>query len=111
MKKTNLFIVASLGLVPSLLLYSKSSAQDRSPETIGEVVVTASRSPKKISEIGKVARVITAETLAKSQGRTLPEVLNNVAGITIGGNGNNPGDVKAVFMRGASAANTLILID
>lgn len=111
MKKTNLFIVASLGLVPSLLLYSNSSAQDRSPETIGEVVVTASRSPKKISEIGKVARVITAETLAKSQGRTLPEVLNNVAGITIGGNGNNPGDVKAVFMRGASAANTLILID
>jgi vitamin B12 transporter len=74
-------------------------------------VVTASRSPKKISEIGKVARVITAETLSKSQGRTLPEVLNNVAGITIGGNGNNPGDVKAVYMRGASAANTLILID
>lgn len=103
--------MASLGLIPSVLLHSNSIAQDRSPETIGEVVVTASRSPKKISEIGKVARVITAETLARSQGRTLPEVLNNVAGITIGGNGNNPGDVKSVYMRGASAANTLILID
>lgn len=111
MKKTNLFLMASLGLIPSVLLHSNSIAQDRSPETIGEVVVTASRSPKKISEIGKVARVITAETLARSQGRTLPEVLNNVAGITIGGNGNNPGDVKSVYMRGASAANTLILID
>lgn len=111
MKKTNLFLMAGLGLVPSVLLHSNSIAQDRSPETIGEVVVTASRSPKRISEIGKVARVITAETLARSQGRTLPEVLNNVAGITIGGNGNNPGDVKSVYMRGASAANTLILID
>ncbi len=103
--------MAGLGLVPSLLLYSHSFAQDRSPETIGEIVVTASRSPKKISEIGKVVRVITSETLSKSQGRTLSEILNNVAGITIGGNGNNPGDVKAVYMRGASAANTLILID
>ncbi|MGB4398967.1 MAG: TonB-dependent receptor [Daejeonella sp.] len=111
MKKTKLFLMASLGLLPSLLLHSNSIAQDRGSETIGEVVVTASRSPKKISEIGKVARVITAETLARSQGRTLPEVLNNVAGITIGGNGNNPGDVKSVYMRGASAANTLILID
>lgn len=111
MKKTKFYVVASLGLAQSVLLYSNSFAQDRTPETLGEVVVTASRSPKKISEIGKVARVITAETLSRSQGRTLPEVLNNVAGITIGGNGNNPGDVKSVFLRGATAANTLILID
>ena len=111
MKKTNLLIAASLGLVPSLLHYTNAFAQDRTPEIISEVVVTASRSPKKISEIGKVVRVITAEMLNKSQGRTLSEVLNNVAGITIGGNGNNPGDVKAVYMRGASAANTLILIN
>lgn len=111
MKPTKFYIAAGLGLAQSVLLYSNSSAQDRTPESLGEVVVTASRSPKKISEIGKVARVITAETLSKSQGRTLPEVLNNIAGITIGGNGNNPGDVKSVYLRGASAANTLILID
>ncbi|MEJ7694416.1 TonB-dependent receptor [Daejeonella sp.] len=111
MKRTKFYVVASLGLAQSVLLYSNASAQDRTPETLGEVVVTASRSPKKISEIGKVARIITAETLSKSQGRTLPEVLNNVAGLTIGGNGNNPGDIKSVFLRGASAANTLILID
>ncbi len=111
MKRTKFYLVASLGLVQSVLLYSDVLGQDRTPETLGEVIVTASRSPKKISEIGKVARVITAETLSKSQGRTLPEVLNNIAGITIGGNGNNPGDVKSVFLRGASAANTLILID
>ncbi|SKB33825.1 TonB-dependent receptor plug domain-containing protein [Daejeonella lutea] len=111
MKRTKFYVAAGLGLAQFVLLYSNASAQDRNPETLGEVVVTASRSPKKISEIGKVARVITAETLSKSQGRTLPEVLNNIAGITIGGNGNNPGDVKSVYLRGASAANTLILID
>lgn len=100
-----------LGLAHLGLLTNSSLAQERPVANLDEVVVTASRSPKKISEIGKVTRVITAETLARSLGRTLPEVLNNVAGLTIGGNGNNPGDIKSVFLRGASSANTLILID
>ena len=104
-------MVAGLGLAHFGLLNNSSSAQERPAANLDEVVVTASRSPKKISEIGKVTQVITAETLAKSQGRTLTEVLNNVAGLTIGGNGNNPGDIKSVYLRGASSANTLILID
>ena len=104
-------MVAGLGLAHFGLFNNSSSAQERPAANLDEVVVTASRSPKKISEIGKVTQVITAETLAKSQGRTLAEVLNNVAGLTIGGNGNNPGDIKSVYLRGASAANTLILID
>ena len=111
MKTKNFYVAACLGLAQMTLLDSKALAQQRPVADLDEVVVTASRSPKKISEIGKVVRVISAETLAKSQGRTLPEVLNNIAGITIGGNGSNPADVKAVYMRGASAANTLILID
>ena len=104
-------MVAGLGLAHFGLFNYSSSAQERPAANLDEVVVTASRSPKKISEIGKVTQVITAETLAKSQGRTLAEVLNNVAGLTIGGNGNNPGDIKSVYLRGASAANTLILIN
>lgn len=111
MKTKHIYIAAGLGLVQFGLLNSSAWAQDRAGQAIDEVVVTASRSPKKISEIGKVVRVISTETLAKSQGRTLPEVLNNVAGLTIGGNGNNPADIKAVYLRGASAANTLILLD
>jgi vitamin B12 transporter len=111
MKTKKFYLAASLGLVQLTLLSSNLLAQQRPVANLDEVVVTASRSPKKISEIGKVVRVISAETLAKSQGRTLSEVLNNIAGITIGGNGGNPADVKAVYMRGASAANTLILID
>lgn len=111
MKTKKIFFCAGLGLVQMVLSTSSIYAQESPVAALDEVVVTASRSPKKISEIGKVARVITAETLARSQGRTLPEVLNNVAGLTIGGNGTNPGDIKSVFLRGASAANTLILID
>jgi vitamin B12 transporter len=111
MKTKKLYIAVCLGLTQLALTIVIARAQEKPVAILDEVVVTASRSPKKISEIGKVVRVISSETLSRSQGRTLHEVLNNVAGITIGGNGSNPADVKAVYMRGASASNTLILID
>jgi vitamin B12 transporter len=111
MKTKKNYVAVSLGLAQLVLLNSSALAQERPASNLDEAVVVASRSPKKLSEIGKVVRVITAETISKSQGRTLPELLNNVAGLTIGGNGGNPADIKAVYLRGASAANTLILID
>ena len=88
-----------------------ASAQEQAEQTLNEVVVTASRSPRKQSEIGRVIRVISAKQLAQSQGRTLPEVLNNVAGLQLSGSGNAFGSNISVFTRGASAGNTLILID
>jgi len=111
MKTKKISIGVGLGLTQLMLLNSNIVAQERPVTNLDEVVVVASRSPKKLSEIGKVVRVITAETISKSQGRTLPELLNNVAGLTIGGNGGNPADVKAVYLRGASPGNTLILMD
>ncbi len=111
MKTKKLYVGVSLGLAQLILLNSSILAQEKPVSNLDEVVVVASRSPKRLSEIGKVVRVITAETISRSQGRTLPELLNNVAGLTIGGNGGNPADVKAVYLRGASAGNTLILID
>ena len=111
MKTKKLYVGVSLGLAQLILLNSSILAQEKPVSNLDEVVIVASRSPKRLSEIGKVVRVITAETISRSQGRTLPELLNNVAGLTIGGNGGNPADVKAVYLRGASAGNTLILID
>ncbi len=99
-----------LGFTLLAIPFLEVNAQEKS-NSLDEVVVTASRSPRKQSEIGKVVRVISSQQLAQSQGRTLPELLNNVAGLTIGGNGNHPGDIKALYLRGAAAGNTLILID
>ncbi len=109
MNKKTLKVWAGLGLVH--LALSQNAFSQEKINQLSEVVVTASRSPRKQSETGKVVRVISSTQLAQSQGRTLPELLNNIAGLTIGGNGNNPGDIKAVYLRGAGAGNTLILID
>ncbi|MDR3695001.1 TonB-dependent receptor domain-containing protein [Mucilaginibacter sp.] len=110
MKKNYAFVAAGLGLVQLALLSTAARAQDTS-RVLNDVVVTATRSPKKLSEIGRVVTVITAAEISRSQGKTLPELLNTVPGITFSGANNAPGISSSVFFRGASTGNTLILVD
>jgi vitamin B12 transporter len=111
MKRKNIYVAAGLGLVQLALTDARLYAQSQKPSSLNEVVVTASRSPKKISDIGKMVRVISREEIERSQGRTLPELLNTVPGLNVTGSGSALGEVKSVYLRGASSANTLILID
>ncbi len=108
MKRNFIKVAASLGFA-QLALLNCASAQDTT--ALKEVIVTASRSPRKKSEIGKVVNIIDSKQIERSQGRSLSELLNNVAGLTIGGGSNAPGDNKSVYLRGAKAGYTLILID
>ena len=95
-------------------LQTVSFAQERVSETnknLSEVVVTATKFPKKISEIGKVVRVINSEEIERSKGKTLYELLNEQAGIVVIGSNSNPGKDKSLSLRGAGAGYTLILMD
>ena len=85
-------------------------AQDSS-KILNEVLIAVTKFPQKQSETGKVITIITKEQLQKSAGKTLPEVLNEQVGITINGANNNLGTNQTLYMRGAHAANTLILVD
>ncbi len=110
MKKNYVNVVAGLGLVQLALLSTAAHAQQTS-RALDTVVVTATRSPKKLSEIGRVVTIISADQINKSQGKSLPELLNTIPGITFSGAENAPGISSSVFLRGASTGNTLILID
>lgn len=110
MKKKLTKLAASLGLAQLTLLSVATYAQTDS-RAIDSVVVTATRSPKKLSEVGRVVTIITADQINRSQGKTLPELLNNVAGITFSGANNAPGISTSIYLRGASNGNALILID
>lgn len=111
MKKRKILVVTGLGLVQLSLATANLFAQTKDSTYLNEVVVTASRSPKAIGDIGKIVKVISQEEISRSQGRSLPELLNTVGGLTIGGSGSNDGNVQSVFLRGASTPNTLILIN
>lgn len=79
--------------------------------TLDRVVITTNKYPKKQSQTGKVTTVIPKETLERMQGRSLGEILNTVAGVTINGANNNSGTNLRTSIRGSSDGNVLILID
>lgn len=79
--------------------------------TLREVVVTATRFPKNVSETGKVLTIIDEEQLSRSAGKDLSQLLNEQVGLVINGANSNPAKDKSVFLRGAAGKYTLILID
>lgn len=88
------------------------SAQDSlKVKELDEVVVTATKFPVKRSLTGKVVTVITREEIEKNNGRTLGQLLNQQAGLTIYGAYNSPGTNQSIYMRGAASGRTLVLID
>ncbi|HSV10633.1 MAG TPA: TonB-dependent receptor plug domain-containing protein, partial [Hanamia sp.] len=99
-------------IIAAFLLFASASsyAQD-SAKTLNEVIVTATKSPIKQNQTGKVVDVITQEELQKSFGKSLGEVLNQQPGMMINGADNNLGTNQTIYMRGASSGNTLILLD
>lgn len=105
MKQFALAVAAFLG---SITLSAQDSTKAKQ---LDEVVITATKFPLKQSLTGKVVTVITKEELERNNGRTLGQVLNQQAGLTISGALNTPGTNQTIFMRGASSGRTLILID
>ena len=103
----------TLTLLATLLTCSTDFAQTDTVRTkiLDEVVVTANKTEQKQSTTGKVITVITKAQIEKSSGKTVAQLLNEQAGITINGALSNAGSVQTVFMRGAAAGRTLILMD
>jgi vitamin B12 transporter len=104
--KKKFFIVAAVFISSQL-----QAQQDTTGKVLDEVVITANKFEQKQSTTGKVVTVITKEQLEKSSGKTVAQVLNEQAGITINGAYNTMGSVQTVFMRGASSGRTQILLD
>ena len=98
-------------MLAAVISGSSAFAQQDSTRQLDDVVVTATRYPIKQSLTGKVVTVITRQDLARNTGKTLTEMLNTQAGLVINGSGNTPGTNQDVYMRGAAAGKTLILID
>lgn len=105
--KKHFFVVAAVMISSQL----QAQQQDTTGKVLDEAVITANKFEQKQSQTGKVITVITKEQLEKSNGKTVAQVLNEQAGITINGAYNAAGSVQTVFMRGASSGRTLILLD
>ena len=104
--KKKIFVVAAL-LIGSHLL----AQEDTASKTMDEIVITANKFPQKESGTGKVVSVITKEQIEKSGGKDLSQLLNEQSGVVVNSATSNPGKDKSLFVRGATSAYTLILLD
>ncbi len=76
----------------------------------GTVVITATRTPARASEVVAEVSVIDRAALDRAPGRTLAELLAGYAGIQFSSNGGL-GKTASLFMRGLEARHTLLLVD
>lgn len=75
-----------------------------------EVVVTSARIEQPLSQVIGSATVITREDIERRQAQSIQDLLRGEAGIDIANQGGL-GKLSSIFMRGANANQTLILVD
>ncbi|HEY4137455.1 MAG TPA: TonB-dependent receptor plug domain-containing protein, partial [Casimicrobiaceae bacterium] len=102
-------------LAATVVLVQSAYAQSTSAETskaalLDPIVVTATRSPQRLSTLLADVTVIGPEEIARAGQSGLTELLSRQPGVEISANGG-PASTSAVFLRGANNAQTLVLID
>ncbi|MEO8739207.1 MAG: TonB-dependent receptor [Casimicrobiaceae bacterium] len=80
------------------------------PTPLDPVVVTAARSPQLLDQSLADLTAIGPDEIARAGAQSLAELLQRQPGVQIVANGG-PGTTTAVFLRGANANQTLVLID
>lgn len=105
------FVVAAIIISSQLQAQVVKQQEDTVIRSLSEVVLTASKTPLKQSQTGKVVTVIDQKMIANNVGRTVSELLNTQAGIFINGANNNFGTNTDIFFRGAGNGNMLVVVD
>ena len=110
MRKTKLWLTAALF---STVILQGVQAQETEQKTrdLGKVVVTGNRFETPIEKSGKVIYKITADQIARSSGRTVADLLNQLPGINVDGAFGTPGTNLDYSIRGGRNRHTLVLVD
>ena len=111
-KKIIALSVCFIATMPLVFGQQKDSLQKSSNASLLEdVIVTANKIEQKQDGTSKVITVITAAQIQQNAGRTIAQLLNEQAGLSMPGALSNLGTVPSIYMRGAASGRTLILLD
>ncbi|OAG27753.1 TonB-dependent receptor plug domain-containing protein [Thermodesulfatator autotrophicus] len=86
-----------------------SAVQAEEATELGEIVVTATRTPEPVEKIASSVTVITAKELKEQGIETLTDALREALGVAILQNGF--GGTASISVRGADNGQTVVLID
>jgi vitamin B12 transporter len=90
---------------------SESEADTSSAKHLNEVIVTASRTEKKLDDIGRSVSYISKEEIKNSGANSVAEVLSQYEGIYIVGTQQTFGANQGLFIRGANSNQSVVMID
>ena len=109
MKKT----LVKLSALCMLLAFNSLQAQETTKkiEQLEEVVISATKFATKKEHVGKIIYQINQKDLENLKGKTVIDVLDNIAGIEINGANSAAGKNKSTYIRGGRDKQVLVLID
>jgi vitamin B12 transporter len=114
MQSTQRFINTVLRISAGFAFYifaaERASAQESDADTLGTVIVSASKTPISRSQLSQAVTVISGEDLRAQGVARVTDALQLVPGATIAQNGST-GSVSSLFLRGGESRYTKILID
>jgi vitamin B12 transporter len=101
-----------MAVAASMAAASGGAAEPESPAsaTADPVVVTATRTPEPLSATIRPVELIPGDVIQRSGQDTLTEMLQQQANVQMSANGG-PGQPSSIFLRGANATHTLVLLD
>lgn len=103
--------IAGIALI---LLAFESQAQQVDTTRVYQlnpVTITATKTPRKIADVGRSVTVITSDDLKNSIYNDVGDLLSRQEGIYVVGAAQNPGSLQSVFIRGSNSNQTAIIID
>ena len=108
--KNKLTLLSAMGIV---MAFHSTKAQENNTTitALKEVVVTATKFEMEASKAGKIIYQIKPADLENLKGKTVADVLDNMAGITVHGSNSAAGKNKSVYIRGSRNKQVLVLID
>ena len=104
------FPLSHLALAVALALPFAAQAQDRGATDLDEVVVSGTRTAVAVEDSLVPAQVINREAIQRSQARSLSELLQGRAGISLANQGG-AGKITTLNLRGTESDHVLVLID
>ncbi|MFQ5596465.1 MAG: TonB-dependent receptor plug domain-containing protein [Nitrospiria bacterium] len=104
---TGLFFALLMGFSGNIFA---EEITEEEPMLLDPIVVTATRLPSPVPEVGSSITIIKGRDLEKKHIKSVPEALREVAGVDVAQSGGL-GQQTSVFLRGGESNHTLVLID
>jgi vitamin B12 transporter len=109
-RRLALYAGAALMLSAAPVMAAEQLTDPGQDPGVAELVVTATRAPVRLDQVGSSISVLTLSDIQRSQASGATELLATTPGVSFSRNGGQ-GKTTSIYIRGAESDQTVVLID